>query len=202
MIKKIAIPLFIFLTLTACVTQPPNNINNMCSVFMQYPHWYWTTQRTQRRWGVPISVQMAIIYQESRFRAYARPPREHLLWIIPWFRPTSADGYAQAINETWRRYKAETGHHFAKRDNFKDADDFIGWFAYRAHRQLGISRANAFRLYLAYHEGIQGYRWGTYRRKRWLIDVAKRVQRKAWTYDWQLRRCRSELPTKPWYHFW
>lgn len=190
------------LCLNACTTPRPDNVGNVCDIFMQYPKWYWAAKETQHKWGVPVSVQMAIIYQESRFTADARPPREHILWVIPWFRPTSAYGYSQALDETWRLYERKTGNHGADRDAFSDASDFIGWFAHRAHRELGISLHNTRELYLAYHEGLLGYRERTYRHKHWLIAVAKKVQDHAWTFDWELKRCHDRIPKEPWWHFW
>ncbi len=188
--------------LSSCTTKPPNNIENICKIFKQYPKWYWTAQKVQKKWVVPMSVLMAIMYQESRFRADAKPPRRKLLWIIPWFRPTSAYGYSQAVNATWAHYKRDTGHNGADRDAFADAANFIGWYATQARRRVGISRANAYQLYLIYHEGIGGYAKRTYRKKRWLINVAKKVQRRAWVYHKQLQRCKSSLPKDHWWRFW
>lgn len=198
----ILILLSVFLTISNCTTTPPNHVENICSIFRQYPDWYWTSQKVEQRWGLPIHVLMAIIYQESRFNAKAKPPRQKLLWIIPWFRPTSAYGYSQALNETWRLYRRETGHSGASRDAFSDATDFIGWYAHFAHQRLGISETNAYQVYLAYHEGTGGYAHKTYLKKGWLIHVARNVQRRAWIYKVQLSQCRASLPKKPWWRIW
>jgi hypothetical protein len=37
---------------------------------------------------------------------------------------------------------------------------------------LGISRRDAYRQYLAYHEGQGGYKHRTYEKKPWLIKVS------------------------------
>lgn len=187
--------------LGGCAPPPPRNQTNLCSIFFQYPKWYWATQRSQKKWGVPVSVQMAIMHQESHFRADARPPRTKLLWVIPWSRPTTAEGYSQAVNDTWRQYLQATRSNGADRDNFASAADFISWFSYRAHQRVGISRNNAYALYLAYHEGTIGYQQQTYRRKPWLINVAKKVQRIADRYQAQLKNCESRLPKHHWWHF-
>jgi len=195
---------FVVINLSGCARPIPRNSDNICLIFKQYPDWYWDASRARRRWGVPISVLMAIIHQESHFSAGAKPPREKLLWVIPWFRPTSAYGYSQAVNQTWKRYQKDTGHTsvFTRRNAFGDAVDFIGWFANQAHIRAGISKVNAYTLYLAYHEGIGGYTRGTYKNKAWLIAVAKKVQRRAWIYRSQLRVCEASLPKKPWWHVW
>lgn len=192
-------PLF----LTGCSPAPPNNPNNICLIFKQYPTWYWDAQEVQKRWGIPISTLMAIVHQESHFKAGAAPPREKILWIIPWKRPTSAYGYSQATDGTWDRYKQDTGGgFFTSRDDFGNAADFIGWYAYRAHKRAHIAMNNTYAQYLAYHEGIGGYIRRSYYKKKWLMAVARKVQRQSWTYRWQLSCCRSSLPQKPWYHFW
>ena len=193
----------IVVNLAGCATPPPKNPDNICLIFKQYPDWYWDTSEVRKRWGVPISVIMAIVYQESHFSAGAKPPRTKILWIIPWRRPTSAYGYSQAVNQTWERYKKDTGHTsvFTRRSSFGDAVDFIGWFANQAHIRAGISKVNTYALYLAYHEGIGGYMKGTYKKKAWLIAVAKKVQRRAWIYRSQLRACEGSLPKKPWWHW-
>lgn len=193
--------LFMSFFLQSCSVSRPRNITNVCAIFHQYRSWYWDAQRTQKRWGVPVSVLMAIIYQESRFQSTVKPPRERLLWIIPWKRPTTADGFAQAEYETWWEYQDYTDNFSARRSKFKDAVDFIGWYGYMAHRKLGIPRNNAYRVYLAYHEGIGGYAQGTYRNKRWLRNVAWRVQRRAQIYHAQLVQCAASLQ-KPWWHIW
>jgi hypothetical protein len=184
-----------------CIQPQPRYVNNICSIFIQYPSWYWAAQETKRRWGVPIPVQMAIIHQESRFTADAKPPRTKLLWVIPWKRPSSSYGYTQALETTWKRYRAHRGGRGA-RDEFSDASDFIGWYAHLSQQRAGISKADAFHLYLAYHEGISGYRRGTYRRKPWLINVAKKVNRRALIFSRQLAACQAKLPRKPWYQIW
>lgn len=188
-IKIWAIIIFLLL-LTGCATvPPPNNTHNLCSIFRQYPDWKIATHRTERRWKVPTAVQMAIIYQESSFISDAKPPRTRLLGVIPWSRPTTAYGYCQAVNPTWRLYQHNTGCYDTNRYDFADADEFIGWYAFQAKRRAGIPPNNAYLLYLAYHEGITNYMRQSYLRKPWLMKVAKRVQARARMYNAQLLMC-------------
>ena len=200
MITKVMTILLLVVLLTACVPPRPHDIENICSVFYQYPSWYWDARKSQQRWGVPVSVQMAVIYQESRFSAKAEPPREYLLGIIPWFRPTSAFGYTQAIRATWARYEHETGQ-YGKRDDFARATDFIGWYAYQAHIHARVPRDNAYAVYLAYHEGVEGYLERSYLRKPWLMRVAHRVAYRAWIYRHQLWRCANKIEKPHWWDF-
>lgn len=185
------------LLLLSCVSQPPSDVNNICHIFRQYPRWYRDAKDVEQRWRIPIVVQMAIIHQESKFDGRARPPRQKLLWIIPWKRPSTAYGYAQALRPTWRLYKKSTngGSFWAARDAFSDAVDFIGWYVNLANRMAGIPRNDAYRLYLAYHEGIGGYQRKTYLKKPWLIQVAAKVRARSQIYQAQLAHCRP----KTWY---
>ena len=193
--------LLLTLLLSACAPPPPHNQLNLCGIFYKYPRWYWYAKQTRKRWGVPISVQMAIMHQESHFRADALPPRKKLLGFIPWSRQSTAEGYAQAVNHTWEQYLLATHHARANRTSFKSASDFIGWFAYRAHKRVGIPRDNAYELYLAYHEGNIGYQQKTYRRKPWLIRIAHSVQRRADRYRQQLFSCEASIPKHHWWQF-
>lgn len=170
---------------------PPRDTNNVCNIFAQYPRWYRDAKDVERRWRIPVAVQMAIIHQESKFDANAQPQRTKLLWFIPWSRPTTAYGYSQALKGTWALYKdaRDGGHFFASRDSFGDAVDFIGWYANQAYIRAGIHRSNAFALYLAYHEGITGYQRKTYLKKGWLVPVAHKVETRAHIYQAQLAHC-------------
>jgi len=183
-----------------CAT-PPANPRNACAMLKEKSGWYRDTQRAYKRWGVPIQVQLAIIYQESRFRHDAKPPRGRLLWVIPWGRVSSAYGYAQIQDGTWRWYQRATGHHGADRDDFGDVTDFIGWYVSMVHRTLGVSKWDAYHQYLAYHEGPGGYRRRTYLEKPWLMHVARKVAANARRYRAQIARCRDELGGPWWWPF-
>jgi hypothetical protein len=188
------------LILLGCATVPPQNTNNICSIFQQYPKWYWNAQDAEAKWGVPMSVSLAIMYQESSYQANNKPPRTKVLGFIPWARPSSAYGYCQATDDTWRAYKKAIHSKSANRNDFDDAINFIGWYATEAKRRASIQKGDAYNLYLAYHEGIGGYLKKTYLKKPWLINVAKAVDNRAWTYHKQLLKCKDSLPKKHWWN--
>lgn len=200
-LKILTLMLFCFI-LAGCVSSPPRDVNNICNVFREYPKWYADSLDVQRRWRVPVNVQMAIMHQESKFNARARPGRTKLLWVIPWKRPSSAYGYTQALRGTWALYKRSQGGAFASRSDFSDGVDFIGWYANQAYKRAGIPRTNAYALYLAYHEGIGGYQNKTYLRKKWLIPVAHKVSARAQIYQAQLNSCQRSLASRSWYKLW
>src|SRR6056297_905941 len=90
--------------LTGCAMlapAPPENQANLCEIFREQPDWYDYARDSEETWGTPIATQMAIIERESSFRSHVKPPRTKLLGFIPWTRPSSAYGYAQAQDPVW-----------------------------------------------------------------------------------------------------
>ena len=199
--QKLAIIATVMLV-SACATSPPEQTDNVCDIFREKSGWYADAKESRARWGVPISVSMAFMHQESRFVATAKPPRKKLWGFIPGPRPSDSYGYSQAKNSTWEWYQRSTGNYGADRDDFGDAIDFIGWYNNVSNKQLGIDKQDAFRLYLAYHEGHGGYRKQSYRSKEWLVDVARKVDRQANRYNSQLQDCSEELEPRGWFDWW
>ena len=169
----------------------PRNLNNACSILDQRRSFFPAFMAAKRKYGVPVSVQMAIIWQESKFKSKAKTPRRYRFGLIPVGRQSSAYGYAQVLDGTWREYKAAAGRWTARRTNIQDSADFIGWYMTQSRRELGISMSDTRNQYLAYHEGRTGYRRGSYKSKRWLLRVAKNLESRAKMYNGQLRRCRK-----------
>lgn len=167
----------------------PRNLNDACSILSQRGKYYRAMKKVERRWGVPISVQMATLYQESKFVGNARTPHQYVLGVIPMGRQSSAYGYSQALDATWDEYRTETRSRSAKRDDFSDAVDFMGWYMDESSRKLGISKSDARNQYLAYHEGRSGFARGSYKAKPWLVRVAGNVDDRAKLYNAQLKRC-------------
>ena len=190
------------LTMGACTTSPPKNTDDICAIFFEKDDWYDDAEDASDEWGTPIPVMMAIMYQESRFKAKARPPRKKILGFIPGPRPSSAYGYSQAKKSTWNDYKRSAGRYGSDRDDFGDAIDFVGWYNYQSYKRSGISRKDTYSLYLAYHEGHGGFNRGTYRKKQWLMGVARKVERKANTYQKQLLGCEEKLKSGGWFFGW
>lgn len=184
--------------LASCATTPPSDITNSCSIFKEKSGWYKSMRAARKRYGTPIHVQLAIIKQESSFKHDAKTRRKYLLWVIPWGRASSAYGYAQVKDGTWDWYKSKTGNSGADRDNFSDAVDFIGWYTKLTHKTLGVSKWDAYNQYLAYHEGQGGFKRGTHRRKKWLLEVARKVEASAKQYGAQLKRCENDLDKGFW----
>jgi hypothetical protein len=130
---------------------------------------------------------------ESGFDWLAKPPRQKLFKIVPYKRPSSSFGYSQAVKGTWKQYKTETGNKFATRTRFKDSVDFIGWYTTKTEKILKISKQDAFKQYIAYHEGWGNYK--NYKNNKKVINLAKRVEKQASIYKKQLNDCKNTLST-------
>jgi hypothetical protein len=172
--------------------QAPPPADDLCRVFAERPDWLRAARRTAREWQVTEAVQMAFIRQESGFRAPARPPRRRW-WILPGPRPSTAFGYAQALDATWDEYRRSHGKWGARRDRFADAADFVGWHVHRLHRELGLEKSDARQLYLAYHEGARGFRERRYEEKPQVMRAASRVAALASSYAGQYEVCGTFL---------
>ncbi|QYE70353.1 hypothetical protein KZ798_21140 [Pseudomonas aeruginosa] len=190
----------LLLALAGCATKPPANPDNLCEIFREKPKWHEAALKMQQRWGAPVQVPMAMMYQESSFKHDALPPRYYFLGFIPWGRVSSAYGYAQAKDETWADYKREAGGWGASRDDFADALDFMGWYIQKSQRVNGVSKWDAYGQYLNYHEGWGGYRNRSYDAKPWLKNVSQKVQSRASLFGAQYRSCQQELSRGGW--FW
>ncbi|ATI42765.1 lytic transglycosylase [Pacificitalea manganoxidans] len=170
---------------------PPRNLDDACDIVNERPEYLRAMKSTERRWGVPVAVQMATIYQESKFVGDARTPLQFVVGVIPMGRQSSAFGYAQALDATWDEYRDENASHRAKRDRIQDATDFMGWYMNKTRERNGIPLWDAERQYLAYHEGHTGYARASYNAKPWLVRVARSVGDRATLYNAQLKRCRK-----------
>ena len=61
---------------------------------------------------------------------------------------------------------------------------------------LGISKKDFYNQYLAYHEGHGGWKNKSFNSKKWLLEVAKKVETNANMYNNQLKACENQLNKK------
>ena len=190
MLKK---TFFIFLIcssliISGCVGVPENQ-ENACSILKQKKSWRSALKKTERKWGVSPGMQLAFIKTESNFRPTARTQRKYFLGLIPSGRISSAYGYSQALDGTWKEYKKSTRNRSHRRSNFSHSTNFIGWYVNKSSRLLGISKNNAYLQYLAYHQGQAGFKTGAYKNKSGLLKVAKKTAYNRKLFDRQLKKC-------------
>ena len=191
-LKNKFVILFIFF-LTGCSSIPSNTANS-CSIFNERYLWYKYAKKTEQKWGTPIYIQLAIIKMESDFDWLAKPARQKIFKVIPYKRPSSSFGYSQAVKGTWEQYKKETGNKLATRVRFKDSVDFIGWYTNKSSKLLKIPKNDAFKQYIAYHEGWGNYK--NYKKNEKVISYAKKVKKYSDQYKTQLIKCKKKLNRK------
>jgi hypothetical protein len=186
---KICAPIIIFLAIlsvTSCTNlAQPKHPKNLNSIFTERQSWYYQARKSSKKWNVPISAMMAIMFQESSYRHDAQPPRDWFLFI-PLPRKSSAYGYAPAQNGTWDTYVKEAGGIFSSRSNFADSIDFIGWYMNKTRKLNNIPATRVDLHYLNYHEGWGGFRKGAYKNKKWLLKISDKVQKLADNYHQHL----------------
>ena len=187
---KNEITIFAFFLICGC-SSIPGNTSNSCKIFDERYLWYKYAKKVEKKWGTPIHIQLAIIKMESNFDWLAKPARQKIFKVIPYKRPSSSFGYSQAVKGTWEQYKKETGNKLATRVRFKDSVDFIGWYTNKTETILNVSKKDAFKQYLAYHEGWGNYKY--YKKNKKVIKLAKKVQKQSETYKKQLLRCKNLL---------
>ena len=59
-------------------------MKDICGINMQ--------KKTEKKWGTPVYLQLAIIKMESSFDWLAKPPRQKLFKVVPYKRPSSSLG--------------------------------------------------------------------------------------------------------------
>ena len=183
--------LILFLFFVSACSSVPNNTSNSCKIFDERYLWYKHSKKVEQKWGTPIHIQLAIIKMESDFDWLAKPPRQKLFKVIPFKRPSSSFGYSQAVKGTWEQYKNETGNKLATRARFKDSVDFIGWYTNKTNSILKISLQDAFKQYIAYHEGWGNYKH--YKKNKKVISLAKKVEKQSKIYKKQFSKCSNSF---------
>ena len=190
---KIKFAILTLFLVSAC-SSIPFNTSNSCKIFDERYLWYKHAKKVEQKWGTPIYIQLAIIKMESDFDWLAKPPRKKIFKVVPYKRPSSSFGYSQAIKGTWEQYKKETGNKLATRVRFKDSVDFIGWYTNKTEIILKISKKDAFKQYIAYHEGWGNFKF--YKKNKKVIGLAKKVEKQSNIYKKQLLNCKNSLNKK------
>jgi hypothetical protein len=178
--------------LAGCASAPQPStaeILDACKLLSENRAWYGALRQSAARWGAPMGLQLAIIRQESSFDPRAKPDREDGFLFFRGKRPSSAEGYSQALDGTWEDYKRQSGNGGASRTSFRDSTDFIGWYISNTGKIARVSQYDYRAHYLAYHEGAGGYQQGTWRSKTWLVQIAEKVSYNAVQYERQISTC-------------
>jgi hypothetical protein len=164
----------------------PSNLENACSIVRERPNYLSAMRATERKWGVPVPVQMATIHAESRFIGNAQTPFRYALGVIP----MGVNPRPMATARRWTGLGTNTSPRPAtaapRRDDIRDATDFMGWYMTKTEQRNNIPKWDARNQYLAYHEGHTGFARAATTQKAWLLRVADGVADRAVRYDAQL----------------
>jgi len=189
-LKNNLIYFIIFFFLVSC-SSVPKYPANACKIFSQKYLWYKHTKKSSKIYGAPVHIILAFVNKESGFNRWAKPKRTRLFKVVPYKRPSSSLGYSQAVKKTWELYKTETDNPLALRTRFKDSVMFIGWYIDKTEKLLKIPKSDAYRQYIAYHEGWGNYK--NYKKNKKVILFAKEVKNQANQYRKQLFKCQKRL---------
>ena len=76
--------LFLLIFLISACSSIPSNTSNSCSIFNERYLWYKHAKKSEKKWGTPIYLQLAIVKIESDFNWLAKPPRQKLFKVVPY----------------------------------------------------------------------------------------------------------------------
>ena len=191
-LNKNLIYLIFFFFFISC-SSVPKYPSNACKIFGERYLWYKHSKKSSEVYGAPIHIILAFVNKESGFNRWAKPKRKRIFKVIPYKRPSSSFGYSQAVKGTWEQYKNETNNPLALRSRFKDSVMFIGWHINKTNKINKIPFNDAYRQYLNYYLGWNGYAKKKYKTDKKSIIFAKSVEKKSKIYKKQLQGCQKVL---------
>lgn len=196
---RLLLPPLLLLALAGCATAPPSNPENICAIFREKPDWHDAALKVQKKWGAPVPVPMAMMYQESSFKHDAVPPRYYFLGFIPGprqFRLRLRPGQGRDLG----RLQERCGRLGFQPRRLRRRAGFHGLVHEQdpAHQR----RVQVRRLWPIPElpRGWTGYRNRSYDRKAWLKTVSQKVQARAQKFAAQYKSCESDLTRGGW--FW
>ena len=191
-LNKNLIYLIFFFFFISC-SSVPKYPSNACKIFGERYLWYKHSKKSSEVYGAPIHIILAFVNKESGFNRWAKPKRKRIFKVIPYKRPSSSFGYSQAVKGTWEQYKNETNNPLALRSRFKDSVMFISWHINKTNKINKIPFNDAYRQYLNYYLGWNGYAKKKYKTDKKSIIFAKSVEKKSKVYKNQLQGCQKSL---------
>lgn len=181
---KYLLLIFLIIIVSSCSEKTKINDNmRACEILAQHSSWKKSLKTAEQKYNLPPAFAMAIIYQESRFDSEAKS------------KYSSAYGYAQAVDGTWKHFQEDVKSN-AKRNNFDDSVQFIGWYMSQLSKSLKLRMTDSENLYMAYMLGATGfkrYKAGTFKNKAKIQEdkkIAAKVTNYTKLYNSQLKGCK------------
>ncbi len=189
--KKLIVTTLLAFQLSGCAvfmeSNSTSNPNNACLILKENNDWLESSYESHKKWGIPISILLSFIKTESSFIYNARPIKEEGFFFDSYY--SSAFGFSQALDGTWTEYQFLNEKPNAKRTSFADSVDFVGWYLNRVSASSSIGKHDIYNLYLAYHEGVTGWKRKSYLKKKWLVKKAKKIEASTIEFSKQIKNC-------------
>lgn len=152
-----------------------------CALLAARDGWRTILSDVEARWGVSPGAVLAVIDQESRFRADARGAG------AGGANPTRNFGYAQANIRTWNAFlRGANWQGSSSRTDFEASAHFVGWHFAVLGRRNGLALTDVAGNYLVYKMGEGGYRRGAPASAR---RLAATIANRAAAHDRALAEC-------------
>ncbi len=152
-----------------------------CALLAARDGWRTILSEVEARWGVSPGAVLAVIDQESRFRADARGAG------AGGANPTRNFGYAQANIRTWNAFlRGANWQGSSSRTDFEASAHFVGWHFAVLGRRNGLALTDVAGNYLVYKMGEGGYRRGAPASAR---RLAATIANRAAAHDRALAEC-------------
>lgn len=152
-----------------------------CALLAARDGWRTILSDVEARWGVSPGAVLAVIDQESRFRADARGAG------ASGANPTRNFGYAQANIRTWNAFlRGANWQGSSSRTDFEASAHFVGWHFAVLGRRNGLALTDVAGNYLVYKMGEGGYRRGAPASAR---RLAATIANRAAAHDRALAEC-------------
>ncbi len=152
-----------------------------CALLAARDGWRTILSEVEARWGVSPGAVLAVIDQESRFRADARGAG------ASGANPTRNFGYAQANIRTWNAFlRGANWQGSSSRTDFEASAHFVGWHFAVLGRRNGLALTDVAGNYLVYKMGEGGYRRGAPASAR---RLAATIANRAAAHDRALAEC-------------
>lgn len=185
-LQKAALLLVLYLALMAgavLLAPSPAQAQNRdpCALLAAREGWRTILSDVEARWGVSPGAVLAVIDQESRFRADARGAG------ASGANPTRNFGYAQANIRTWNAFlRGANWQGSSSSTDFEASAHFVGWHFAVLGRRNGLALTDVAGNYLVYKLGEGGYRRGAPASAR---RLAATIANRAAAHDRALADC-------------
>ena len=134
-------------------------------------------KKSEEKWGTPIYLQLAIIKMESDFDWLAKPPRQNFLKLFH-----IKDHLALLVI---RKLLMEHGNNIKKKQeislqlelDLKIVLILLVGIRLKTEKILKVSKTDAFKQYIAYHEGWGNYK--NYKSNKKVINFSKESRKNS-----------------------